>query len=48
MIEELIQPIVDLIALAAVAVTLSLVAQWTTNNVVRVFLSWTGFIQDDI
>ena len=46
--EPLIQPVVALISLAAVAVALSLVALWTTNYVVRVFLSWTGFIQDDI
>jgi len=45
---SLIQPVVDLISLAAVVVTMVVVSQWTTNNVVRVFLSWTGFIQDDI
>lgn len=46
--EQLIPPIVTLISLAAVAVTLSLVANWTTNFVVRTFLSWTGFIQDEL
>lgn len=46
--EPLIQPVLDLVALFAVVTSLVTVAIWTTNNVVRVFLSWTGFIQDDL
>lgn len=46
--DPLIQPVNDLLTLAAVVISLSLVALWVTNYVVRVLLSWTGFIQDDI
>jgi hypothetical protein len=46
--EPLTQPITDLIGLGALAASLVLVSTWTTYFVVKVLLSWTGYIQDDL